>query len=162
MIDPRTRLFGLLMSDPRIEGHVTRLYNCLMGVNGHNAAYLSFVVKPEHLTVTLEGFVRTAKTECVHVAPVHQQATGRWLRQAPVDRVTFSAGQATGHDVSPGLDWLDADAVVARARADLLEWFGSPPEVPADWRGVLTETSFRPCKLTHDDFKELHAARRST
>jgi hypothetical protein len=146
---PSTRLFGLLMNDPRDEGHVTRLYNYLFGFNGLDAAYLSFVLKPEHVVAALDGFVKTRKAELLHVAPVHQQAVERWLKHADVGALRIES-------VS-----LDPEAVLEQAVRELDACFGITTDVPSDWRDVLDEKTFRPCKLTHDDFKELHAARRT-
>jgi hypothetical protein len=157
VIEPSTRLFGLVTSDPRVEGHVARLYNALFGLNQLDAAYLTFLLRPEVLLRTLEGFKATAPCEVLDIAPVHQAAVGRWLAlQAPVERLTLAKGQA-----EPGLlngagdHWLDPEAVLARATADLRAWFELEARVPDDWRAVLSETTFRPCQLTSAS-REVH------
>lgn len=162
MIRPSTRLFGLVMSDPRVEGHVTRIYNYLLGFNGLDAAYLSFVLRPEALEVAMKGFVDTGRCEALHVAPVHQRGVARWLlRPEPVDTVSVVGGRAKAGLAEPDpAKWLDPDAVLARACADLERWFGITPHVPPDWRAVVTESAFRPCQLTSP--REPHAARRPT
>lgn len=162
MIGPGTRLFGLVMTDPRVEGHVTRLYNYLLGFNGLDAAYLSFLVKPPQLDFTLTGFKTTGQAELIHLAPAHQAAAGRWLQAAgPVDTLALRGGTAEGTlvDADPSA-WLEVEVVCARALRDVERWFGQPGEVPPDWRDVVHETKFRPCKMTHDDFQEHHRVRR--
>jgi len=163
MIRPTTRLFGLVMSDPRVEGHVTRIYNYLFGFNGLDAAYLSFILRPEALEVAMKGFVDTGRCEALHVAPAHQRGVARWLlRPEPVDTLTVKGGRAQASLVEPDpAKWLDPDAVLARAFADIQSWFGITAHVPPDWRDVVTETALRPCQLT-SPAEEPHAARRPT
>jgi hypothetical protein len=161
VIGPSTRLFGLVMTDPRAEGHVTRLFNYLFGVNGLDAAYLSFLVKPQQLEFTLTGFKTTGQAELIHLAPAHQEAAGRWLQAAgPVDTLVLRGGtvQGTLEHADPST-WLDIDAVCARALADGRRWFQRELIAPPDWRDVVHETKFRPCKMTHDDFEEHHVRR---
>jgi hypothetical protein len=161
MIGPGTRLFGLVMTDPRIEGHVTRLYNYLFGFNGLDAAALSFMVKPQHLDLTLEGFAKTRQTELIHFAPAHQDAAGRWSKSAgPIDTLILRDGgveASLGH--TDPTTWLEPDAICLRALRDSSSWFGGTLEAPPDWRDVVHETAFRPCKMTHDDFREHHVRR---
>ncbi len=56
--------------------------------------------------------------------------------------------------------WPSPRLWLPRALEELRERFGVDAEVPDDLDAALTEKTFRPCKMTHDDFKERHAARR--
>jgi hypothetical protein len=153
MIAPSTRLFGLLMEDPRTDGHVARLYNYLFGFNGLDAAYLTFLLNAKQLDFTLTGFDATGQTSEVHVVPAHQAAAARWLGQeGRVDRLVFRPTRAGALVHPDAATWLQVDAVCARALADAERWFGRPLEAPPDWRDVVGEKTFRPCKLTHDTF----------
>lgn len=161
MIGPTTRLFGLVMTDPRVEGHVARLYNYLLGFNGLDAAYLTFALQPQVLERTLEGFLRAGQQEALHVAPAHQLAAGRWAGAAgPVDTLVLKGGLLAALQDADAGTWLDADVVRARALRDGQRWFGRALEAPPDWRDVVVETAFRPCKLTRDDFEEHYRVRR--
>lgn len=152
MIGPGTRLFGVVMTDPRVEGHLARIYNALFGFNGLDAAYLTFLVKPLHLELTLAGFVKTAQAESIHLAPAHQDATGRWLKASgPVDTLVFRAGEVEGTLGHPeSATWLEPDVVCARALREAERWFGRALQAPPDWLAVVHEKTFRPCQLTHD------------
>lgn len=155
MIGPGTKVMGLVMTDPRVEGHVTRLYNYLFGFNGLDAAYVSFLVRSQHLELTLNGIQSSGQTELLHLAPAHQAAAGRW---AGVDglidtvRVRGEGPRATLGHADPAT-WLEPEVVCARALRDGEEWFGRALKPPPDWLDVVDETAFRPCKLTHDDFE---------
>lgn len=153
MIGPTTRLFGLVMSDPRAEGHVARLYNALFGFNGLDAAYLTFLVKPAQLGFTLDGFKQTAQTEVLHLAPAHQAAAGQWLgAPGPVDTLWLRGEPRGVLAHADATTWLDPEVVTARALKEAAEWFGHALEAPADWLAAVHESRFRPCKLTHDVF----------
>lgn len=156
MIAPGTRLFGLVMTDPRVEGHLTRLYNYLFGFNGLDAAYLSFMVKPQHLDLLLSGFKSTGQTELVQLAPAHQEGAGRWLQApGPIDTLLLrgTTPEGTLEHADPA-SWLEVEVVCARALRDAEKWFGRALNAPPDWRDVVHETKFRPCKLTHDALEE--------
>lgn len=155
MIGPKTKVMGLVMTDPRAEGHVTRLYNYLFGFNGLDAAYVSFLVRSEHLELTLNGIRTSGQTELLHLAPAHQAAAARWARvDGLIDtvRVRGDGPRATLGHPDPAT-WLDPDVVCARALRDSEAWFGRALKAPPDWLDVVDETTFRPCKLTHDDFE---------
>jgi hypothetical protein len=162
MIGPTTRLFGLVMTDPRVEGHVARLYNYLLGFNGLDAAYLTFVLQPQVLERTLDGFARAGQQEALHVAPAHQLAAGRWAGAGgPVDTLVLKGGLQASLEDADAATWLDADVVRARALRDGQRCFGRVLEAPPDWKDVVLETTFRPCKLTRDDFEEHYRVRRN-
>lgn len=269
MIGPTTRLLGLVTADAE-DGWLARLYNYLLGFNGHDAAYVLFVVRPDALDAVLSGFVRAGKFAQLHVAPSHWAAAARWagaslplvdvLRLTPqgvvadfehARRVAAFAGPgahrvlgegalaaavraaletATGvtraalpapGDVAPGpgaataarqadagTSGLVLDAAlpgepgalaplpgaprevwsasswslepprrralpeavrlgppftlwVQRAGDELQAAFGAEPRVPDDLTDALAEPTFRPCKLTHDDFRERHGHART-
>jgi hypothetical protein len=87
------------------------------------------------------------------VVPAHQAAAARWLGQeGRVDRLVFRPTRAGALVHPDAATWLQVDAVCARALADAERWFGRPLEAPPDWRDVVGEKTFRPCKLTHDTF----------
>jgi hypothetical protein len=158
MIGPTTTLFGLVMSDPGADAHVARLYNYLLGFNGLDGAYLSYLVKPEHLHLTLTGFQKTARTTQVHLVPTHQHAAGHWAQHAgPVDTVRFLPVAAVQLRDPDFPSWLEPERVCLRAREDVATWFGRQPRLPDDWLAVVHETTLRPCKITHDDFEASHA-----
>lgn len=152
MIAPSTRLFGLVMREPR-EAYVARIYNYVLGFNGLDAAYLTFLAKPAQLGFLLSGFKSTQQTEQLHVVPAHQPGAAQWLGvEGRIDTLVFrpTHGGRLRHDDEK--TWLDADHVAARALVDAREWFGDGVEAPDDLLAVLHETNFRPCKLTHDVF----------
>lgn len=156
MIGPTTRVFGVVAASPETDGHVARIYNALFGFNGLDAAYLSFYVRPDVLHFTLTGFSTTRDTEELHVVPAHQEGAAKWAGlSGAIDAISFDPQRGELRDGDPER-WLSTEAVCARALADAERWFGRTMEAPPDWQAVVTETTMRPCKLTHDDFPRPH------
>lgn len=155
MIGPTTKVFGLVMSDPRSESHVARLYNYLLGFNGLDGAYLTFFLQPKHVDYTLTGFSVTRRTALVHVVPAHQAAAATWAgATAPVDTLDFSGPEQKAWLRDASDAWLSPERVCARALEDVQGWFpGASLEQPRDWLDVVSETELRPCRITHDVFE---------
>ena len=163
MIEPTTRLFGLLMSEPR-EAWIARLYNYLFGANGLDAAYLTFLVRPDAVARTLDGLTKGLTVERLHIAPGHWQAVTDWARTGPVDVLDLRRAGAAASSVHAELArrlrpdddlvsaWSDAELWTTRAVREIEQAFGLHPAVPSDLASALSEATFRPCKLTHDDF----------
>ncbi|MBI4819427.1 MAG: hypothetical protein HY791_24360 [Deltaproteobacteria bacterium] len=150
MISKSTRLFGLIHDDPN-DVWIPKLYNYVLGYNGLDAAYLSFLARADTFTRIVEGISRNGTTEWVHVTEALSSRASAFARSgtAKVDRLDFGPdGVRATHSGLAG----DLVGVSERARRELSAAFGTELEWPSDVARAVSEPSYRPCKLTHDDF----------